>query len=83
MDCMCGATHAHGYTGLWVQCDACGAWLHGACIGFPRRGPPGEVPALAYLLEGFAACKGHSSGLVCAGESAYGTHAYVYLQVCT
>lgn len=45
VDCVCGVTDASpgakAYTGLWVQCDVCGAWLHGACIGYPRRGPPG------------------------------------------
>jgi len=49
IDCVCGATdadpRAKEYAGLWVLCDACGAWLHGACIGFPRRGPPGARPA--------------------------------------
>jgi len=48
IDCVCGATdadpRAKDYEGLWVLCDACGAWLHGACIGFPRRGPPGARP---------------------------------------
>ncbi|KAK9844148.1 hypothetical protein WJX81_006007 [Elliptochloris bilobata] len=46
VDCVCGVTNAdprvRDYVGLWVQCDACGAWLHGTCIGFPRRAPPGE-----------------------------------------
>lgn len=45
VDCVCGVTDANpsakAYTGLWVQCDVCGAWLHGACIGYPRRAPPG------------------------------------------
>lgn len=48
IDCVCGVTDAdpsaEDHAGLWVQCDACGAWLHGACIGFPRRGPPGAYP---------------------------------------
>lgn len=27
--------------GLWLQCDECDAWMHGACLGL-RRAPPGE-----------------------------------------
>ncbi|GAB4820920.1 hypothetical protein N2152v2_007966 [Parachlorella kessleri] len=49
IDCVCGVSdadaedpEAEDYQGLWVQCDACDAWLHGACVGHPRQPPKGE-----------------------------------------
>ncbi|KAK9810177.1 hypothetical protein WJX72_006177 [[Myrmecia] bisecta] len=46
IDCVCGATDADptasNYEGLWIQCEACEAWLHGACVGYPRRAPAGR-----------------------------------------
>jgi E3 ubiquitin-protein ligase SHPRH len=42
VECLCGATDEDdGYTGLWLQCDACDAWMHAACVGL-KRAPPGE-----------------------------------------
>ena len=45
IDCVCGVTRdtpgAHLYEGLWLQCDECLSWLHGACTGFPKRAPKG------------------------------------------
>ena len=46
IDCVCGVTGdtpgAQLYDGLWLQCDECLSWLHGACVGFPRRAPKGH-----------------------------------------
>lgn len=47
IECVCGVADAApasegGYAGLWLCCDECDAWAHGACVGFPRRPPPGE-----------------------------------------
>lgn len=46
IDCTCGVTGdtpgAHQYDGLWLQCDECLSWLHGACVGYPRRAPKGQ-----------------------------------------
>lgn len=47
IDCICGvrgepgSDAEDGYEGLWVQCDACAAWLHGSCIGL-KQAPRGE-----------------------------------------
>jgi hypothetical protein len=52
VDCICGvrgsAEAESGYAGLWVQCDACAAWLHGACLGMKR--PPAGGPCRTFLL---------------------------------
>ena len=56
IECVCGATdrrygtHIPKARELWVQCDACEAWLHGACIGHPHRAPKG-VRAFCKLLS--------------------------------
>jgi hypothetical protein len=46
IDCVCGVTGdtpgAQLYEGLWLQCDECLSWLHGACVGFPKRAPKGQ-----------------------------------------
>jgi E3 ubiquitin-protein ligase SHPRH len=46
VDCVCGADDltpcVESYAGLWLQCDSCLAWQHGACAGHPRRAPPGD-----------------------------------------
>ncbi|KAL0055912.1 hypothetical protein WJX82_005648 [Trebouxia sp. C0006] len=46
IDCACGVTGdtpgAQLYEGLWLQCDECLSWLHGACVGFPKRAPKGD-----------------------------------------
>ncbi|KAL0019181.1 hypothetical protein WJX77_000293 [Trebouxia sp. C0004] len=46
IDCVCGVTGdtpgAQLYHGLWLQCDQCLSWLHGACVGFPKRAPKGD-----------------------------------------
>ena len=46
IDCVCGVTGdtpgAQLYEGLWLQCDECLSWLHGACVGFPKRVPKGQ-----------------------------------------
>lgn len=48
IDCLCGVTAdtpaAEQYTGLWLQCDECLSWLHGACVGYPKRPPKGANP---------------------------------------
>ena len=45
IDCVCGVKSstpgAEVYSGLWLQCDECCAWLHGACVGCPKRAPKG------------------------------------------
>ena len=46
IDCVCGVTGdtpgAQLYAGLWLQCDECLSWLHGPCVGFPKRAPKGH-----------------------------------------
>ncbi|KAL3154030.1 hypothetical protein ABBQ32_013581 [Trebouxia sp. C0010 RCD-2024] len=46
IDCLCGVTAdtpaAEQYPGLWLQCDDCLSWLHGACVGYPKRAPKGD-----------------------------------------
>lgn len=47
IDCICGvyATNIEEdiqYQGMWLQCEACLAWQHGACVGHPRRAPAGD-----------------------------------------
>ena len=48
IDCTCGVTGdtagAQQYDGLWLQCDECLSWLHGACVGYPKRAPRGQIP---------------------------------------
>lgn len=56
VECVCGATHSApasegGYAGLWLCCDECDAWAHGACVGFPRRAPPGERDGARSALD--------------------------------
>lgn len=50
IDCVCGVTDstpaAEQYNGLWLQCDECMSWLHGACVGYPKRPPKGITPAI-------------------------------------
>ena len=50
VDCVCGITNesaeAQQYCGLWLQCDECCAWLHGGCVGYPKRPPKGGAPYL-------------------------------------
>ena len=45
---MCGVTAetpaAEQYPGLWLQCDECLSWLHGACVGYLKRAPKGAPP---------------------------------------
>ena len=42
IECICGSvSDDDGYEGLWLQCDSCDAWLHGACVGHPVRAPAG------------------------------------------
>lgn len=36
----CPSSHPTA-AGLWLQCDACDAWMHAACVGL-KRAPPGE-----------------------------------------
>lgn len=78
IDCMCGVTSdtpaAQQYTGLWLQCDQCLSWLHGACVGYPKRAPKGAAchPASAChasncccsLLHAFR----HTTSIYCAQE---------------
>lgn len=48
VDCPCGAysdrpeEEEGSYDGLWLQCETCLAWQHGACVGHPRRAPQGD-----------------------------------------
>ena len=46
IDCPCGAqsddlTDTQGYSGLWLCCEACRAWVHGPCVGVMKRAPRG------------------------------------------
>ena len=49
IQCPCGVSDADAdpedHTGLWVQCDACLVWQHGACVGLARapRGGGGQM----------------------------------------
>ena len=49
IDCVCGATSetpgVEHFSGLWLQCGECLSWLHGQCVGYPRRAPTG-IPSL-------------------------------------
>ena len=49
IDCVCGVTDstpaAEQYSGLWLRCDECMSWLHGACVGYPKRPPRGKLSA--------------------------------------
>ncbi|GFR42969.1 hypothetical protein Agub_g3967, partial [Astrephomene gubernaculifera] len=47
VDCPCGVRFADpndprvgSYRGIWIQCDSCNAWVHGACVGV-KRAPRG------------------------------------------
>ncbi|KAL6785091.1 hypothetical protein ACKKBG_A02395 [Auxenochlorella protothecoides x Auxenochlorella symbiontica] len=42
VECPCGARSEAGapYT-LWILCEACNAWMHGQCVGYPRHPPKG------------------------------------------
>ena len=46
IECVCGVTGdtpgAQLYEGLWIQCEECLSWLHGPCVGFPKRAPKGH-----------------------------------------
>ena len=63
---MCGMTSefpgVQQYSGLWLQCDECCAWLHGACVGYPRRPPKGK--AFPFRLETASADRLFSSLLL-------------------
>lgn len=58
IDCLCGVTAdtpaAEQYTGLWLQCDDCLSWLHGACVGYPKRAPKGAPTPLSCRTSSFA-----------------------------
>ena len=41
VECLCGANTEEGYSGLWLQCDECDAWMHATCLGL-RRAPPSD-----------------------------------------
>ena len=47
INCVCGVTQAtpgaEQYNGMWLQCDDCLSWLHGACVGYPKRAPKGAL----------------------------------------
>eukprot|EP00798_Chlamydomonas_sp_ICE-L_P018137 gene18137-24577_t len=41
IDCTCGyqsqdINDEDGYTGIWVFCEACASWMHGACVGLKQ-----------------------------------------------
>ncbi|KAK9861981.1 hypothetical protein WJX84_009317 [Apatococcus fuscideae] len=46
IDCVCGAMgepeEEEDFEGLWLGCNECLAWMHGPCVGFPTRAPPGD-----------------------------------------
>lgn len=51
IDCMClvqqDSPSAEGdYTGLWVQCDECQAWLHVHCVGLKKPPKRKKAPLL-------------------------------------
>lgn len=51
IDCMClvqqeTPSDEGDYTGLWVQCDECQAWLHGPCVGLKKAPKRKKAPSL-------------------------------------
>ncbi|KAK9841676.1 hypothetical protein WJX74_009916 [Apatococcus lobatus] len=46
IDCFCGMTgepdDEDDYEGLWLGCSECLAWMHGSCVGFAHKAPPGD-----------------------------------------
>ena len=38
------------FEGLWLGCNECLAWMHGPCVGFPTRAPPGGLLYHPYSL---------------------------------
>ena len=57
--CFCGATSMdqapEAFSGLWLQCDRCGRWQHGDCVGHPSTAPEG-TPCQNALAEGVTGC---------------------------
>lgn len=53
--CFCGATSTgqapEGFSGLWLQCDRCGCWQHGECVGHPSKAPEGTPGRMDPLLK--------------------------------
>jgi PHD-finger len=47
VDCVCGAVSEADYAGLWLQCDACAAWQHAACLGLSRAPAGGALQRCA------------------------------------
>lgn len=42
VECPCGArSEAGAPSTLWILCEACNAWMHGQCVGYPRHPPKG------------------------------------------
>ncbi|KXZ52879.1 hypothetical protein GPECTOR_8g26 [Gonium pectorale] len=57
VDCPCGLAcldmddpAVEEYGGLWILCDGCNAWMHGACVGV-RRSPRGAWVCSKCLAE--------------------------------
>ena len=44
------------YTGLWVQCDECKAWLHGPCVGLKKAPKSKRALCLIDLNIHFLSC---------------------------
>ena len=67
IDCTCGMTGdtpgAHQYDGLWLQCDECLSWLHGACVGYPKRAPKGQNPGPSNWWHTYHASIVHQTAL--------------------
>ena len=67
IDCVCGAYDSDfeadsDYDGLWMHCEACNAWQHGACVGHPHKAPAGEYICGPCLRQRAGVCVSQPCG---------------------
>ena len=55
---MCGAVSEADYAGLWLQCDACAAWQHAACLGLSRAPAGDALQRCVRMAASWAAAEG-------------------------